>query len=215
MKICVFFGNIGVGKSTWLRALKEHKYNTVEEDLTKVLFLENYWEHQRKITPYKQSRNKYAFRTQVGFYSSWLNQYNKAKKIGDAFLDNTILSHHSVFTEYMYENSIINNKEYEQLSKIYLDICSIVHIDHCFYLYCDKDENMQRISIRNRNIELNNEEYIAILQQKYDSVYTKLAPNITKVDITKMNPYDIKDFKRFCTILKMEGIELADYLRRD
>jgi deoxyadenosine/deoxycytidine kinase len=124
----MFIGNIGCGKSTWLKALNKNGYNTVAEDLSEITFLQDYW-----------TNHQFSFHTQIGFYASWLNLYNRAEKIGGAFIDSSIMSHHLVFTKYMSEHSLLTSKEFHVCNQLYEAIMNrICH--ECVFLYCELEE---------------------------------------------------------------------------
>ena len=42
-KSCIFHGNIGCGKSSWMKQLFLLGYNTVFEDISDIAYLNDYW----------------------------------------------------------------------------------------------------------------------------------------------------------------------------
>lgn len=201
MKSCMFIGNMGCGKSTWLEALNHHGYRTIFEDLSNVIYLNDYWE-----------KGLFAFHTQVSFYATWLNLYNKANQIGGALIDSSILSHHLVFTQYMFDVGTLDQNEYNLCCQLFNAIYDNIDCK-CVYLHCDLSENIKRVINRSRNNEKRNVDFITEMNNRFDRLaYISKNPMLC-IDITALSPQSDEDFVYFCNQLAGGGINIDCYLR--
>ena len=202
-KSCIFHGNIGCGKSSWMKQIFLLGYNTVFEDISDIAYLNDYWK-----------TGDFAFHTQIGFYTSWLKLYNMAVNKGGAFIDSSIFSHHYIFTKYMYDCGILTKKEYQQCEELFRQIVQIVCCT-CIYIQCSLLENLRRVKQRNRKLEKNDKEYICELHNRFELFYESHKANMYKIDITLLNNNEEDDIKEFLNKLEKAGIYLDNYSRRD
>ena len=199
---CIFHGNIGCGKSSWMRQMSLLGYNTVFEDLSDVIYLHDYWE-----------TGKFAFHTQIGFYASWLKLYNLAVSMGGAFIDSSIFSHHYIFTKYMYDHRILAKKEYDQCEELFQQIVQFVKCT-CIYIRCSLPENLRRVQQRSRNLEKNDRDFICELNNRFEMYYASNENNMYNIDITLLNPNEAGDVAAFVKQLEKVGVNLDSYFRR-
>lgn len=201
MKNCMFIGNMGCGKSTWLKALNQHGYRTIFEDLSDIVYLKDYWE-----------KGTFAFHTQVSFYASWLNLYNKANQMGGALLDSSILSHHMVFTQHMFDDGTLDRNEYNLCCQLFNAIYNNIDCQ-CIYLHCDVDENIKRVSNRSRNLEKRNVDYVIEMNKRFEILAYAQRNHMLSINITALSPHSYEDFIYFCNQLIEGGINIDCYLR--
>lgn len=202
MKNCVFIGNIGCGKSSWVDAFHHHGFQVVKENLDEIYFLQDYW-----------TSGRYAFHAQVGFYATWFNLYNTANLLRGAFMDSSILSHHMIFTEYMHDNALLAEKEYRVCQQLFDAIWSNVQC-HNVFLHCSLEENLSRVEKRARKFEIKNREFICMLYNKYNELYYKIQDEMLFIDITNLSPQSDDDFKLFCNELVEGGLNLDSCIGR-
>lgn len=156
--IYCLIGNIGVGKTTLVKALEEKKYICRYEHLSNVIFLNEYWKTQ-----------KYAFHTQIGFYTMWMKAIFEDFSYSDnVFIDCSLHEYHYVFTKYMYDNKLLTEEEWEQCCLLFNGIINLIKkgftINHIF-IDCPLELNLERIKIRDRTNEINNIDFIVSLNE--------------------------------------------------
>ena len=111
-------GNIGSGKSTVIKLLKEHFMETLM-----LLLLEpvNEWESicdengNNIIEKYYEDQEKYAFSFQMMAYISRLKQLQDAIKKGYKYIitERSLLTDKMVFAKMLYDENKINKIDYE------------------------------------------------------------------------------------------------------
>lgn len=189
MKPLSFLGHIGCGKSTWAQAITEYcGLSLVKENLQDIHFLPYFWREQR-----------YAFHTQVGFYLEWWKLYNDAMWQKQCLIDSSIISHHLIFSTYMFEHQILDIYEFAMCKNLYEMIVCETSVN-TVYLHCDMEVLKQRIKKRNRKDELHSSQYLSELQALYWKAQKKY--NLPIIDISHLSPYNEKDVGSVVTLLK-------------
>lgn len=192
MKPLVLMGNIGCGKTSWGKVLSQKGYNVICEDLTAVTHLNEYW---------KTGQN--AFFTQLEFYISWIELYNKSQSCKQlCLIDSSILSHHLVFTKYMFNKNILSAEEFQICNSLFENILELIDIN-VVYLYCNSVELINRIKMRNRENELNSYNYIIDLDNMFNEVVEQY--NIPVIDISNLDVNNNDDVDYF--VKKMKEIK--------
>lgn len=196
---CMFIGCAGCGKSSWVKRLSLLGYRTVFEDLSDIVFSKDYWRN-----------GAFAFHTQIGFYSLWLRLYNESMQIGGAFIDSSIVSHHFIFTRYMYDTGVLSEMEFRQCEQMFQEIMRVVSCSSV-YLQCETEQNLLRLHQRNRDMEKNNEKYICEIKRRFDQYYDMNKCHVPSIDITFLDPDKEDDVSKFLFELKKGGVDYAGY----
>ena len=158
-RIITIEGNIGSGKSTFVKALRD-KYKNNE----KIYFLDepvNIWESiknnegQNIIECFYANQEKYAFSFQIMAYISRLSLLRKAVKEGYDIIitERCIYTDRYVFAKMLYENNKIDIINYEIYNKWFDEF--IDEFPNFNYIYIKTDPNvaLERVNKRSRTGE--------------------------------------------------------------
>lgn len=178
-KLIIFFGSIGVGKTT-LGIQMEKTFKNVKfimEDLNENPFIDCFYKDMKK----------WGFHSSVamlGMMSSFPQKLDKTKNI--TILDNGI-EELIAYTNLEYEKYIITDQEFSVYKKIYDNFVKLLpKPDLYVYLCCDTKLSLQRIRKRNRlfeqELDLN---FINDLNRHYkEFIKTIPSENLLVVDTT-------------------------------
>lgn len=164
MKYLAICGNVAVGKTTLAQALcKKLSLQLVQENIEDIPFL---------VDCYK-NMSKWAFSTQVAFYSNSLAEFVRMREAGGATycMDNTVIAHHYVFTRYFRTKGYLSEREYEVCEKLFdcLVQCSSPPI-LLIYLKGPVEISLERIKSRGRKHEQGfTRQYLNELDQIFDA----------------------------------------------
>ena len=200
-KIIYVEGNIGTGKSTFLKQLddeklkKKYNYDVIYEPVDE-------WQRIGILEKFYSDPKKYCY-----LFQSYclFSRFNLLDKIDDnldyIFIERSIFSDHNVFAKGCKYLNQLNDIEYD-IYKIWFDKFKTVHpIDYYhIYLQLEPEICLQRIIQRNRNEETNiTIEYLQLLHDRHESWLTTDEKCLKTYDNTKLlKPEDvIEDVKNF------------------
>jgi deoxyadenosine/deoxycytidine kinase len=159
MKIISIEGNIGSGKSTFLKYLKEHLASD------KICFLDepdDDWliivdtNEKNIIERYYDDQKKYAFSFQMMAYISRLSLFKKAlqNNIYDYIItERSLFTDRNVFCKMLYDENLIEKIEYTIYNK-WFDEFNIKEDIIYVYLKCNPNTANDRVIHRNRKGEI-------------------------------------------------------------
>ena len=186
MKQIVFFGNIGVGKTTCGKLI-EDKYSNVdfiEEDLSENPFLPLFYNDMKK----------WGFHSSIsmlGLMSSYYEKIDKSKEI--VILDQGV-EELIAFTWLERDLNILTPDEYDTYKKIYDNICALLpEVSLYVYFKCDLEEEFRRIKSRGRDFEQTLDfDFLYKLSLKYEE-YVNSIPQDKLLVIDTTNNYNLLD----------------------
>ena len=177
-KIVSIEGNIGSGKSTFVKAL--NKYYTNEDKSKKIYFLQepvDIWESIKNeegktiIQCFYQDQEKYAFSFQMMAYISRLSLLRKAMKEGYEYIftERSINTDRNVFAKMLYDSGKIENINYEIYTKWFDEFIS--EFSNFTYIYIKTDPNiaLERVNKRSRNGESISLEYLELCNRYHNN----------------------------------------------
>ncbi len=158
-------GNIGSGKSTIIKLLKE-KFKTINK--TEIIYLPEpvkTWssikdkEGENIIEKFYKDNKKYAFAFQMMAYITRINQIKKVIKNLKSNKNYIIVTERSVhtdknvFAKMLYNNKDINECEYQIYNKWFDEFISDIPIHKYIYIDTDPKKCLERIEKRSRKGE--------------------------------------------------------------
>jgi deoxyadenosine/deoxycytidine kinase len=185
MKIISIEGNIGSGKSTLIKKLKEHpefqngftflpepvdEWNTIT-DSDGITIIEKYYSDQKK----------YAFSFQMMAYISRLKQLQESKNSSIIVTERCLYTDRNIFAKMLYDSGLIEDIEYSIYLRWFDFFIKNIHIDHFIYLRNDPKICSERVLLRDRageNIPL---EYLTKCHE-YHEVWLNNKPNLLVLD---------------------------------
>lgn len=200
-KIIYVEGNIGTGKSTFLKHLdndylkKKHKYDVIYEPVDN-------WQQIGILEKFYSDPKKYCYLFQSYCLFSRFNLLDQMDDNLDyIFIERSIFSDNNVFAKGCHHLNQLNDIEYN-IYKLWFDKFLSVHPhEYChIYLQLDPDVCLQRIIQRNRNEETGiTIEYLQLLHEKHESWLVGNSTCKKIYDNTKLlNPEKvIEDVKNF------------------
>lgn len=186
MKKIVFFGNIGVGKTTCGEMIEE-KYSNVqfiEEDLSKNPFLPLFYDDMKK----------WGFHSSIamlGLMSSYYDEIDVSKEI--IILDQGV-EELIAYTKLECDLGILTDDEYNIYKKMYDNICSLLPKNDLYvYFKCELSEELRRIKVRGRTFEKEIDyEFIYKLSLKYEE-FVRTLPQEKLIIVDTTNGYVLDD----------------------
>lgn len=161
MKQVVFYGSIGVGKTTTGNRLDQDYGNIsfLKEDLSENPFLSNFYSDMKK----------WGFHSSIamlGLMSSYYHKFDYSKDI--MILDNGV-EELIAYTMLECDMGILDNDEFFVYKKLYDNIVGLLpEVDLYVYFICDPIVALERIKSRNRDFEQNLDlDFIKSLNEKY------------------------------------------------
>ena len=186
MKQIVFFGNIGVGKTTCGKLIKNNYCNVdfIEEDLSENPFLPSFYNDMKK----------WGFHSSIsmlGLMSSYYEKIDNSKEI--VILDQGV-EELIAFTWLERDMNILTLDEYNTYKKIYDNICSLLpEVSLYVYFKCDLEEEFRRIKSRGRDFEQTLDfKFLCDLNLKYEE-YVSSIPQDKLLIIDTTNGYNLLD----------------------
>ena len=185
MKYVMFFGSIGVGKTTTGEKIAE-KLNAsfIPEDLSNNKFLSKFYADMKG----------YAFKSTVEMLSLMANNYQKIDKTKDlAILDNGV-EELICYNRFMLSNGILAKDEFDVYFSLYKVLVKLLpKTDLYVYFKCSIEMQLKRINARNRHFESGiDKEFLQKLNAEYDKFLDTL-PQEKLIVIDTENGVDIDD----------------------
>lgn len=162
MKQVVFYGSIGVGKTTAGNKIEEMYENItfLKEDLSENPFLPDFYSDMKK----------WGFHSSIamlGLMSSYYKKFDYTKDL--MILDNGV-EELIAYTMLECDMGILNESEFFVYKKLYDNIVELLpSVDLYVYFICDSSVALDRIKKRNRDFEQDlNLDFLTKLNQKYE-----------------------------------------------
>jgi deoxyadenosine/deoxycytidine kinase len=165
MKIISIEGNIGSGKSTLIKKLRQlpefqngftflsepvDEWNTIK-DSDGITILEKYYSDQKK----------YAFSFQMMAYISRLKQLNDSKKSSIIITERCLYTDRNIFAKMLHDTGMIEEIEYSIYLKWFEYFIENLNDIKFIYVRSDPDVCSDRITLRNRKGENISIEYLS------------------------------------------------------
>lgn len=181
-------GNIGSGKSTLIKYMKENLTHLNNKSIIYLPEPVNIWESikgtdgKNMIQKFYENQERYSFSFQMMAYISRLKIFKDAiNENPNAIIitERCLLTDYNIFAKMLYESGKILQEEYD-IYKKWFDYFNDIKINHILYIKTDPDVSYERCLKRNRSGENNisfeylqecnrmHEEWI----QQVDDVYT-------------------------------------------
>jgi deoxyadenosine/deoxycytidine kinase len=183
-------GNIGSGKSTLIKQLKNHMKNVSD---IPVVYLEepvNIWQQIKDengdniIIKYYQDQKKYAFQFQMMAYITRITQLRKAveqNKNCIIITERSILTDRNVFAKMLHENNILDDISHQIYLKWFNELSRNLEIHSLIYIKTKPETSLKRIIKRNRPGETIDLNYLQICHNKHEEWILK-DPNSLVLD---------------------------------
>ncbi len=185
MKYIMFFGSIGVGKTTTgLKIAKNLDATFVPEDLSNNIFLPKFYLDMKT----------YAFKSTVEMLSLMAKNYQKIDSESKiAILDNGV-EELICYNKFMLSNGILTQGEYDVYFSLYSTLVKLLpKTDLYVYFKCSIQTQLKRINARNRHFESGiDKEFLQKLNAEYDKFLDTL-PQEKLIVIDTENGVDIDD----------------------
>ena len=153
-------GNIGSGKSTFVKALQTY-FNKTDEINKKIYFLQepvNIWETIKNndgeniIECFYKNQDKYAFSFQMMAYISRLSLLRKAVREGYdyIFTERCVNTDRNVFAKMLYDSGKIEKINFEIYTKWFDEFIEEFNNFHYIYIKTNPEKALERINKRAR-----------------------------------------------------------------
>lgn len=170
-------GNIGSGKSTLIRKLREQLTHV---DNTPIVYLEepvDIWctikdkEGDNIIKKYYQDQKKYAFQFQMMAYITRITQLRKAvEKYKNCIIitERSILTDKNVFAKMLHENEILDEISHQIYLKWFDELSQNLQVQNLIYIKTKPETSMKRVLKRNRPGETIDLDYLKTCHNKHE-----------------------------------------------
>lgn len=179
--------NIGTGKTTLLRRLKDAGYSVIEEDVDS-------WEYLKDF--YLDKHTAVLFQLEVML--SRHKQYQSALKTQAECKDNIVIIERStldslyVFAKNALQQGNMRPIDYQLLESYTKEFG--LFPDKTIYLRCEPEVSYQRKTQRNRKAEVNLDiNYIQEIHEKYEEFAQRLEP-MDIIDVTDLTPDEVQQY---------------------
>jgi deoxycitidine kinase len=191
LKIIFIEGNIGAGKTTFLRLIEKSGYFDNKYSNKNVAYVYepvNEWQEYKDnsgtdiLTHFYQDQDKYAFSFQWYVFMTRIKAIDKAIESGAdiLFVERSIFTDKNVFMETLFKKEKLHEIEY----KIYMDLfewisAKMFQYSYKFvYMQLSTDKCYQRILKRSRDAESVIEyDYLDLINRNHDKWLTSLDNN--------------------------------------
>lgn len=191
-KIISIEGNIGSGKSTFVKALFEHYEKTNKVNSKKIYFLQepvSIWEtikndkEENIIECFYRDQEKYAFSFQMMAYISRLSLLRKAMKKGYdyIFTERCVNTDRNVFAKMLYDSGKIEKINYEIYTKWFDEFIEEFNNFHYIYIKTDPNIALERVNKRARAGESIPLAYLVVCDH-YHNDWLDQAQQVTILD---------------------------------
>jgi deoxyadenosine/deoxycytidine kinase/NTP pyrophosphatase (non-canonical NTP hydrolase) len=174
----VIEGAIGVGKTTLARMLRDYFDTT--------LLLEVF-EENPFLSKFYQSREQYAFQTQMFFL---LSRYRQQQNVPQMLRKSAIISDYMFAKDWLFAQLNLAGDEWDVYQQIHGALAEqISQPDLIVYLQADTDVLMGRIAQRDRPYERDmDRDYIGALRQAYERFFTEFDETaVLAIDTNSLN----------------------------
>jgi len=170
-------GNIGSGKSTLVKLLKQ---NLIKVEMTEIIYLQEPVEEWKNIKSrsgeniiekFYSNQHKYSFSFQMMAYISRLSQLRKTiRNNPNAIIitERSVFTDRNVFAKMLYDADKIEEIDYTIYNKWFYEFISEIPIAGVIYLDTKPTKCLERINKRNRDGETISLEYLANCKQYHD-----------------------------------------------
>tara|TARA_B100001093_G_scaffold520494_1_gene616787 strand:- start:11032 stop:11739 length:708 start_codon:yes stop_codon:yes gene_type:complete len=170
-------GNIGSGKSTLIRKLKENLTHVAD---TPIVYLEepvDIWcsikdkEGDNIIKKYYQDQKKYAFQFQMMAYITRITQLRKVVETHKNYIiitERSILTDKNVFAKMLHENETLDEISYQIYLKWFDELSQNLQIQNLIYIKTNPETSMKRVLKRNRPGETISLDYLKTCHNKHE-----------------------------------------------
>lgn len=184
MKYVMFFGSIGVGKTTTGEKIAQ-KLNAsfIAEDLSNNLFLSKFYADMKG----------YAFKSTIEMLSLMAKNYDKVDKNKQiAILDNGV-EELICYNRFMLKNGTLTQDEFSVYNSLYSSLVKVLpKTDLHVYFKCSIQMQLKRISARNRAFEGGiDEKFLQNLNAEYER-YVNGLPKDKLIVIDTENGVDVE-----------------------
>jgi deoxyadenosine/deoxycytidine kinase len=189
-KIFSIEGNIGSGKSTLVRSLKEYYSNS-----SSIIFLEEPVDEWNKIVDkngmtmlakFYENQEKYSFAFQMMAYISRLSLLKQAiEKYPEAIIitERCLNTDRYVFAKMLYDSQKIEDIEYQIYLKWFDEFSNIIPIQKIIYLKTSPEICFYRMNKRNREGESNIKiDYLKTCHEYHEEMIQKMYENTLIID---------------------------------
>ena len=171
-------GNIGSGKSTLIKRLKDE---FISFDNLPVIYIDEpvrIWNTimdkngDNIIKKYYADQKKYAFQFQMMAFITRLTELKKAKKMynGNCIIitERSVETDKEVFAKMLYENKTLDTISYTIYLKWFEELAEDFKVDHMVYLKTYPETALERINKRNRPGETIELDYLKICHDRHE-----------------------------------------------
>lgn len=187
-------GNIGSGKSTFVKALNDYYTKVDVFNQKKIFFLQepvNIWEtiknnnNETIIECFYKDQEKYAFSFQMMAYISRLSLLRKAVKEGYdyIFTERCVNTDRNVFAKMLYDSGKIEDINFQIYTKWFDEFISEFDNFHYIYIKTDPIIALDRVNKRARNGETIPFEYL----QECNKYHNNWLENVNKEALIVLN----------------------------
>ncbi|ALH23161.1 Deoxyribonucleoside kinase [Chrysochromulina ericina virus CeV-01B] len=201
-KILSIEGNIGSGKSSFVKVLTEYYKKTDKLNKLKIYFLEepvNIWEtiqnekQENIIECFYRDQEKYAFSFQMMAYISRLSLLRKAMEKGYNYIltERCVNTDRNVFAKMLYDSGKIEKINYEIYIKWFDEFIEEFNNFHYIYIKTDPNIALERVNKRARTGESIPLAYLVVCDH-YHNNWLDQTRQLTILDgnINRENNYD-------------------------
>lgn len=199
-------GNIGSGKSTFVRFLKE---NLNDPNVVFVQEPVDVWETIKDkngetiLTKFYRSNEDYAFAFQMMAYISRLSILKKTilENPGKTIItERCVETDKNVFAKMLYDSGKIKEVEYQIYLKWFDEFSSYLHVDGTIYIYTTPQKCSERVQKRNRTGESIPIEYLESCHRYHDAWLN----NSNKPLLTLLNEFDVEEHEHMDKLEKFK-----------
>lgn len=204
-KIYSIEGNIGSGKSTFIKILKEFLHNDPN-----YFFLEepvSIWETIKDksgdtiLSKFYADQKKYSFAFQMMAYISRISMLKKAIEENEGKIiicERSVLTDKNVFAQMLYDSGNIEDVEIQIYKMWFNEFIKDTPIAGIIYIKASPDTAYKRVQIRKREGENIPLEYLEKCHSYHEKWLTKWG-NILTFDADHHKELEINDYKKWIT----------------
>lgn len=186
MKQVVFFGSIGVGKTT--------AGNILESKFQNVQFLKEDLDENPFLPAFYNDMKKWGFHSSVAMLALMSSYYKKINQSKDIVILDNGVEELIAYTMLECDLEILSEEEFKVYKKLYDNIVNFLpKTDLYVYFKCEEKEALRRIKKRNREFEMALDlNFLKRLNHKYED-FAKTLPNKKLLIIDTTNNYSLDE----------------------
>jgi deoxyguanosine kinase len=175
-------GNIGSGKSSLSKILKEQLNNTVIFD-EPVQDWNSFTDENNNtvLKNFYSDKTKYGFQFNMVIYATKFNYLTTINKAKLTILERSYLSDFNVFLKMLYDNKNISKIEYKISELLFTTTKSLYPINKIIYLRTSFEVCYNRYLKRNRQGEILDKDYLLMLHNYHDHYFLH-HPDVIIID---------------------------------